>query len=149
MDKTKKVVINTCFGGFGLSDEAYEKLIEWGIPARKYEEEVRNPKTGLYDTKLANNEGEVIFDRTLTPPEEDKSGWNDAEHIRLLGRYWETWLSSEREHPLLVRVVEELGEKAFGRHAKLKVVEIPANVDYEIDEYDGNEHIAETHQTWS
>jgi hypothetical protein len=29
------------------------------------------------------------------------------------------------------------------------VVEIPDGTDYEISEYDGNEHIAEKHRTWA
>lgn len=86
-----KIVINDCFGGFGLSEEAYAKLIEWGVPVR----------------------------------------------------------TDSRNHPLLVRVVEELGAKANGRFAKLKVVEIPDDVEWEIAEYDGNEHVAEKHRTWS
>jgi hypothetical protein len=47
-----------------------------------------------------------------------------------------------------VAVVEELGARANGRHAELKVVEIPANVDWEIDEYDGAEWVAEKHRIW-
>ena len=49
--QTKEIVINKCYGGFGLSNEAYEQLIKWGIPVRKYINEKRNPKTGLYDIK--------------------------------------------------------------------------------------------------
>jgi len=33
--------------------------------------------------------------------------------------------------------------------ADLKIVEIPDGTNYEIDEYDGNEHVAEVHRTWS
>lgn len=54
-----------------------------------------------------------------------------------------------REDPLLIQAIEELGEEANGRCAKLKIVEIPDDVEYEIEEYDGNEHIAEVHKTWS
>ena len=54
-----------------------------------------------------------------------------------------------RDDPYLVQVVEELGARANGRHAELKVVEIPANVDWTIEEYDGNETVAEAHRTWS
>lgn len=144
-----KVVINRCYGGFGLSDEAYEKLIEWGVPVQKYYEQKRDPETNRYLDE-PKNDGEVIFDRTLTPPEEDTHGFNDADHIRLMGRYWETWIDREnRTHPLLIRVVEELGKKANGRHARLKVVEIPDDVEYEIDEYDGIETIHEKHRSWS
>lgn len=53
-----------------------------------------------------------------------------------------------RHDPALVQVVEEMGGKADGNHAKLKVVEIPDDVEYIIEEYDGLEHIAEVHRTW-
>lgn len=140
-NRTKKVVINRCFGGFGLSDKAYEKLIEWGVPVRAYVEEKRNPKTGLYDIKVPSNEGEVIFDR--------KAEGSTEKFPSITGnRYWETWLSSKREHPLLIRAVEELGEKANGWAAELEIVEIPADVSYEIDEYDGSESIHEEHRSW-
>jgi hypothetical protein len=54
-----------------------------------------------------------------------------------------------RADPLLVQVVEELGEFADGRHAELKIVEIPDDVKWQIDEYDGLEWVAEKHRTWS
>lgn len=132
-----KVVINTCFGGFGLSDEAYEKLIEWGIPVRKYIEQKQDPITKLYLPEHANN-GKVIFDNTL-----------DDDPNLASGRYWETWLGDDRTHPLLVRVVEELGAKANGMYADLKVVEVPINIKWHIEEYDGAEHVAENHRTWA
>jgi hypothetical protein len=53
-----------------------------------------------------------------------------------------------RTDPELVRVVEELGGAADGAHAKLKVVEIPDGVEFDIDEYDGIESIHERHQSW-
>lgn len=137
-----KVVINRRFGGFGLSEAAYERLIALGVPVRKYIEQKRGPD-GLYLPEPAN-EGEVIFDRDL---EGDPS--QVQESLRSLsGRYWDSWIGDNRSHPLLVQVVEELGEKADGRFAKLKIVEIPDGIEWEIDEYDGVEHIAEKHQTW-
>lgn len=49
----------------------------------------------------------------------------------------------------LVEAVEKIGvEKASGSMAELEVVEIPDDVDWEISEYDGREHIAEKHRTW-
>ena len=54
----------------------------------------------------------------------------------------------ERNDPVLVKVVEELGSKSFGFAANLKIVEIPDDVDFVIQEYDGSEHIAEAHRTW-
>jgi len=125
-----KVVINDCFGGFGLSDAAYEKLIEWGIPARAY-------VPGSADS------GEVIFDRTLEPASETKERM-----MSRCGRYWEIWLDYNRTHPLLVRVVEELGERANGRFAQLRIVDVPDDIEWEISEYDGVEHVAEKHRAW-
>jgi hypothetical protein len=54
-----------------------------------------------------------------------------------------------RDNPLLVQVVEELGSKADRWLAKLKVVEIPDSVVWEIEEYDGTEWIREVSRTWS
>lgn len=146
-----KVVINKCYGGFGLSDAAYLKLAEWGIPIRKYERESRNAETGLYE-RVDANEGRIIFDRELTPQGEDSM--NDLYYkypgARINQRYWETWIRHEaRSDPLIVRVVEELGEAANGPCAELAVVEVPDGIEWEIDEYDGIEHIAEKHRTWA
>jgi hypothetical protein len=55
----------------------------------------------------------------------------------------------ERHDPDLIAVVEELGEAADGSCSKLKVVEVPDGVEYEIEEYDGNEWVAEVHRRWS
>ena len=145
----KKVAINTCYGGFGLSNAAYEKLIEWGIPVRNYKEPKRN-ENGLYEIET---DDEVIYDRELTLLGEDESNdklyhfYKDADNS-LFGRYWDTWTRENRTHPLVIRVIEELGEAANSRCAELKVVEIPDNVEYYIDEYDGIEHIAEKHRIW-
>jgi len=50
---------------------------------------------------------------------------------------------------LLIKVIKELGEASNGRNAKLKIIEIPDDVEWEIEEYDGIEHIAEYHRTWN
>ena len=59
---------------------------------------------------------------------------------------------SERDIPrddsVLVAIVEEMGEKANNRYSFLKVVEIPDNVDWYIEEFDGDEWVAERHRTW-
>ena len=54
-----------------------------------------------------------------------------------------------RDDAVLIQVVEELGDAANGFAADLKIVDIPDDVDWEIEEYDGNEWVAEKHRTWS
>ena len=53
-----------------------------------------------------------------------------------------------RDDPNLVKIVETLGPKSNGKYADLKIVQIPEDVDWEIQEYDGTEWIAEKHRTW-
>lgn len=143
-----KIAINRCYGGFGLSSEAYEKLIEWGVPVRKYLEQEKGAD-GLYLPQPLND-GEVIFDHELDVPGESWEADHYYKFKDISSRYWESWIRGEgRQHPLVVRVIEELGSAvASGRHAELKVVEVPDGIEYEIDEYDGIEHIAEKHRTW-
>jgi hypothetical protein len=80
---------------------------------------------------------------------DDKYSWThwyqdqvDDEH------YWSD-RDIARNDPLLVQVVEELGDEADGQHACLKVVDVPDDVEWDIEEYDGREHVAERHRTWS
>ena len=61
--------------------------------------------------------------------------------------FYKTHIPRDDKH--LVDVVETLKEKAGGSCSELKVVDIPTFTDWEIVEYDGLEHIAEVHQTWS
>ena len=93
----RRVVINKCFGGFGLSDTAITRYNE------------------------------------LAGSDKDHNSVYDI----------------ERDDPALVQTVRELGSEANGGYAELKIVEIPADVDWTIEEYDGTEWVAEVHRTWS
>lgn len=53
-----------------------------------------------------------------------------------------------RDDPILVEVVETLGKSASGSCAHLHVVDIPDDVKWQIQDYDGCEWVAETHRTW-
>jgi hypothetical protein len=60
-----------------------------------------------------------------------------------------TWdFNIKRNDPILVEIVEQLGEAADGDFAELKIIEIPDDVQWQIEEYDGAEWIAEKHRTW-
>jgi hypothetical protein len=53
-----------------------------------------------------------------------------------------------RDDPLLIQIVKEMGDKADGTFASLRIVEIPDDVNWYIEEYDGREWVAERHRTW-
>ena len=91
------IVINDCYGGFGLSDRAMQEY-----------------------KRLAGISDASFSDRDIP-----------------------------RDDPYLVQLVRELGMAANGTHANLKIVEIPGDVDWLVQEYDGAEWVAEKHRTWS
>ena len=53
-----------------------------------------------------------------------------------------------RDDPVLVAIVRELGADANGDYGDLKIVEVPYEVEWQIEEYDGAEWVAEKHRTW-
>jgi len=116
----RRVVINTCHGGFALSHEA---ILRWhelqGIP--------------VYHRSLPDSMM-VIYYRD--PAYTDHSVWSEDD--------------IDRDDPYLVRVVQEMGgDRAGGPYSELKIVEIPESVAWQIQEYDGMEWVAEQHRTWS
>lgn len=118
-----KIVINRCFGGFGLSNEAYEKLLDRkGIAWEKTEE-------GAFRLCHYYEAGHVGSNDHYISPYDHYNNRNDED---------------------LIAVIEEMGvANANGDYAELKIVEIPDDVEYTIEEYDGLEHIAEAHRKWS
>jgi len=107
-----KVVINTDFGGFGLSDEAIQLYSD------------------LSKANLVKGDHKMYY--------------YDGDEERPFME-WEM----PRDDEFLVQVVEKLGEDANGLYSDLKVVEIPDDVNWYIEEFDGREHVAERHRTWS
>lgn len=141
-----KVVINSCFGGFNLSHAAvmhYAALKGLTL----YPEN---------DSEFSDLLGPTYW---LVPKERrahklSGTEWTNAtmEQRRASNlAYAQETLSPTgiaRNDPHLVATVETLGDNANGKCAKLRVVEIPDDVEWEISEYDGNEHVAEKHRTW-
>jgi hypothetical protein len=115
-----KLVINKCFGGYGLSEEAvrlYAKKKDWGV-------RVNNAASCTYLTLIHGGIAGFACEETSVD-------------------------DIERNDPILVAVVEELGCKAAsGDFASLKIVEIPDDVQWELDDYDGQECIHEIHRSW-
>ncbi len=139
-----KIVLNKCYGGFGLSaiaEKEYLKLL--GKDAFFYKRDYKTKNAHRYVKVDENNASN--YDLTLT---KDFGGiienydWKKNEHYFYYGNI-------ERDDKNLVEVVERLGSKvASGYLSKLEVVEIPDDISWEIDEYDGIESIHETHRSW-
>ena len=53
-----------------------------------------------------------------------------------------------RDDEHLIAVIELMGRAADGGYAELKIVDIPDDVNWCIEEYDGREWVAERHRTW-
>jgi hypothetical protein len=142
----RRIVINDCFGGFGLSEEAVAAYLQ-----------LLGKPVWPEDNKQYKGMGLVTY--WLIPPEADRvdsspSNWDEmttAERTAHNQAYQQQVFDPnniDRDDAYLVQVIKELGDLASGKHAKLKVVEIPAYVDWQIEEYDGNEWVAEVHRTW-
>lgn len=108
-----KVIINSKHGGFNLSDEAIRLCQSRGLAESKYFVEIPEDMVPSAGKRLSVN-------------------FLDAANERRL-----------RSHPVIVGVVEELGEKSWGPFACLKVIEIPFDntEDWQIDDYDGMESV--------
>lgn len=134
-----EVVINKCFGGFSLSRAAFLRLRELGNALALAEDD---PLSAGYVERVVARDGERWG--------HDNSRKSAEATVRMfqLGR-GEMYLSDiPRDDPHLVQVVREMGDKASGGCARLGIVEIPDGVEWKIEEYDGNEHVAEVHRTW-
>ena len=141
----QRIVINACYGGFGLSNDAILRYLELsGIPVWS---EI--------------NDGLIPFKYWLVPPDGDRvsdpssqewASMSMVERQSHNAKYSQQVFYDKdvrRDDPYLVQTVLELGERANDRHSELKVVEVPADVDWVIEEYDGKEWVAEVHRTWS
>jgi hypothetical protein len=56
---------------------------------------------------------------------------------------------NDRTDPILIQVIKELKEKANGKCAELKIVDIPDDVEWVIESDDEFETVEEKHRSWS
>lgn len=142
-----KVVINNCYGGFSLSKEGMKRYCEIKDIPCWIEEDKKFPSMGLFtvwttppDQRIEEKEGEDFYALSM----DDRKAYNK--------QYSEQTIYHRdiaRDDPALVQLVEENEELYSGRCAQLTVVDIPDDVNWTIEEYDGNEWVAEVHRTWS
>lgn len=130
-----KVVINCCYGGFGLSTFAYKELLkrkgkecyfynaEWGVGYTRIDDDPDNRNKYFLVTVSTKDYGK--FTEKI---DNEHHVYYDGEDIRT---------DSD-----LIAMIEEFGsEKCSERYAKLEIVDVPSGAYYRIDEYDGYESI--------
>lgn len=144
-----KIVINKCFGGFGLSLKAQRRYLELkGLPCYFYKQTKYNFKDGVNEYCIYNNSNENMFVHTFTKYLGEKI---DIEKLsnEEYKKYNFYYGNIERTDPILIQVVKELKDQANGECSRLKIVDIPEGTDWEIHDYDGQESIHEVHRIWS
>lgn len=115
-----KVAINAQHGGFGLSEAAFEKLLNRkGIAFETC--------IGRFNVRHYYHAGHLNEDKFYLSPYNFYDDRADAD---------------------LIAVIEEMGDEAQGKYASLKILEIPDDVSWHIAEYDGLEWVAEDHRKW-
>ncbi len=67
---------------------------------------------------------------------------------RIDGGYFNADYIDRNDHHL-VAVVEKMGAKANGLFAKLKIVEVPDDIEWDITNFDGMESVHEIHKSWA
>ena len=130
----KKVVINKCYGGFGLSEKATMRYAE------------------LKGIKLYSENVGGFTRYYLCEPEKFHKLVEEARKTGIHRKSNEMYFDEDdikRDDPILIQVVEEFGEEANGNYAELKIFEIPSDLDYEITNYDGVESIRGRHIVWA
>lgn len=137
-----KIVINTCYGGYNLSHEAMlaycnlKNIQVWPeLDSGFWVYWIVSP-----ETRMPVGTHEEFYALPL------------AERVAYNNLYCAQSICCSdiaRNDPVLVQVVEELGEATNDHFTKLKVVEIPDDVSWYIVEVDGKEHVAEKHRVWN
>lgn len=145
-----KVVINDCYGGFGLSYEALYRLIQMNSKVIKKMsiEEFTNGRLKTFKDIVKEDkwlkyreykDGFYVDDFGSAMYKDDYVYFlDDDRKVR----------SKVRSHPDLIKIVEEMGDKASDKLSKLRIIEIPDDVKWEIEEYDGMEWVSEKHRIW-
>jgi hypothetical protein len=138
------IVINDCHGGFGLSAMAIERY-----------HDIMNRPVWIETNRMCSLVKTVwlvpLDQRVELPGPKEWQTMTDKEKLNYNDRYNnQVWSDRDlvRDDPVLIQVVRELGTRANAPVAKLKIVEIPASVEWQIEEYDGKEWVAERHRTW-
>lgn len=117
-----EVVINLCYGGFGLSQVALKNLVKMGVPLEGPRHDYASDHLRVY--WYLNHKKRKTY--ALVADHDLKT----------------------RSDPRLVAVVKKLDKRAWGDFANLAIVEVPRGVGLYLAEYDGIEWIETEHQVF-
>lgn len=136
-----EVVINKCFGGFGLSDEAMLWLHEHGM------EEIRTPAKEYFGDDYKAEEAYKEFLEWKKNPDSHYFHTLFVDDGATVLSYYSTDNRGDfRTHPLLIQCVRELGHRANGWAAHLSIV--TAFGPFTIEDYDGSETCEAVHEIY-
>lgn len=143
-----KIVVNKCFGGFSISKECAEYMASLGDKQAQSELDEWKQNQQWLDNYKKNGE----WDKDVPKNGRDMLGIS-ARHDSPAHWYGYGYQKGfdggySRTSETLIKAVEDLRDKASGQYSKLEIVEIPDDVNWEIDEYDGLESIHEKHRSW-
>ena len=139
-----KIAINESYGGFGLSEAAIVSYAtRKGIEL--WPERHKDFKHITWYTVPPEERVKELEGYWMDHPQEVRKAHNE--------RYAKERFDDDeipRDDPDLIATIELLGtDVCAGRYCSLKIVEIPDDVEWKIEEYDGLEWVAEKHRTWS
>lgn len=140
-----KIVLNGCYGGFGLSYEAM--VLYWHARCKDiyFYRDISAydgySKVHKYERiSLADIQRQTEFNRLtgyIYCTTEDQGAYLDHFPENVVNDQ-----DIDRTDPILISVVETMGpQAASGRFAKLYIEEIPNGTKYKIDNYDGIESL--------
>lgn len=132
-----KVVINTCYGGFGLSAKGLKRYLELqGKKAYFYVQTKFEYRDGVTEHSRIEDLDEANKMLLIICTTEDQGATSITHPTNTV---WSDDIP--RNDKYLVQTVEELGDEANTTVSNLTIVDIEPGTWYKITEYDGYESI--------
>lgn len=137
-----KIVLNKCYGGFGLSPKAIKYYLKLKGKECYFYKDI-NYKSNIYNKITDLNSKDASYTNTFTKDLGDSFSGSDWKKYQ---EYYFYYNDIPRDDPDLIKTVEDLGKEANGECAELEVVEF--NLNWDISDYDGIETLHFNGSTW-
>lgn len=142
-----KIAVNKCYGGFSLSMHGYKRYFE-----------LMNKEIFFYkQTSFSfnkNSDGKNVYTKIKDLDSNDSlfhcvsKDLGDTTNELPNDCYIYLYKDEIRTDPLLIQTIEELGKKASSQVSNIVITEIPNDIKWVIDDYDGIESVHEQHRSW-